>query len=299
MTPTSEKFLTDIRNDNADVRYAAWSRAGEMDPEVIPQLGKLLTAEQPGVRKAAGEALKNIVHSDGKEPGGARRAVVVRQLIALTADGQPVWVRTVALRHLSLIGGDETVPVAAKLLRNAELQEEAAFCLERIPGSVSTAALMSALPDVSDAFKPRILAALGHRRAEEASNLCAAAVGSKNMDIAMAGMKAAARIGKKPTVEVKAPNYDSLSGWQKTEYADSVLRFADDQVRRGAIEDAIQHYRGFLNRPEEHLQCAAIIGLSKTNTPEAASLIFTKLKSDNNNVRITATKAWAAMAKAS
>jgi hypothetical protein len=299
MTPTSEKFLTDIRNDNADVRYAAWSRAGEMDPEVIPQLGKLLTAEQPGVRKAAGEALKNIVHSDGKEPGGARRAVVVRQLIALTADGQPVWVRTVALRHLSLIGGDETVPVAAKLLRNAELQEEAAFCLERIPGSVSTAALMSALPDVSDAFKPRILAALGHRRAEEASNLCAAAVGSKNMDIAMAGMKAAARIGKKPTVEVKAPNYDSLSGWQKVEYTDSVLRFADDQLRRGAIDDAIQHYRGFLNRPEEHLQCAAIIGLSKTNTPEAASLIFTKLKSDNNNVRITATKAWAAMAKAS
>ena len=51
-------------------------------------------------------------------------------------------------------------------------------------------------------------------------------------------------------------------------------------------------------RPEEHLQCAAIIGLSKTNTPEAASLIFTKLKSDNNNVRITAAKAWAAMAKA-
>src|SRR5580700_6037996 len=101
MTPTSEKFLTDIRNDNADVRYAAWSRAGEMDPEVIPQLGKLLIAEQPGVRKAAGEALKNIVHSAGKEPGGARRAAVVRQLIALAADGQPVWVRTVALRHLS------------------------------------------------------------------------------------------------------------------------------------------------------------------------------------------------------
>ena len=298
MTPASDKFLADIRNANADVRYGAWSRAGEMDPEVIPQLGTLLTADQPGVRKAAGEALKNIVHSVGKEPGGARRAAVLRQLIALAGDGQPAWVRTVALRHLSLIGGDETVPVAAKLLRNGELQEEAAFCLERIPGSASTAALMSALPQAGDAFKPRILAALGHRRAEEAADLCAAAIGSKDIDIAMAGMKATARIGKKPTVEVKPPNYDALSGWQKVEYTDSILRFADDQVRRGATQDAVKHYRDFLNRPEEHLQCAAIIGLSKTNTPEAASLIFTKLKSDNNNVRITAAKAWAAMAKA-
>ena len=298
MTPASDKFLADIRNANADIRYAAWSRAGEMDPEVIPQLGKLLTAEQPGVRKAAGEALKNIVHSAGKEPGGGRRAAVVRQLIALTADGQLVWVRTVALRHLSLIGGDETVPAAAKLLRNAELQEEAAFCLERIPGSASTAALMAALPQVSDAFKPRILAALGHRRAEEAADLCAAAISSKDIDIAMAGMKAAARIGKMPAVAVKPPNYESLTGWQKVEYTDSILRFADDQVRRGATQAAIQHYRDMLNRPEEHLQCAAIIGLSKTNTPDAAGLIFPKLKSDNNNVRITAAKAWAAMAKA-
>jgi HEAT repeat protein len=298
MTPVSDKFLADIRNANADVRYGAWSRAGEMDPEVIPQLGALLTAEQPGVRKAAGEALKNIVHSVGKEPGGARRAEVVRQLIALTANGQPAWVRTVALRHLSLIGGDETVPVAAKLLNNGELQEEAAFCLERIPGSVSTAALMTALPQAGDAFKPRILAALGHRRAEEAADLCAAAIASKDNDIAMAGMKATARIGKKPRIAVKQPNYDSLSGWQKVEYTDSILRFADDQVRRGSTQDAVKHYRDFLNRPEEHLQCAAIIGLSKTNTPEAASLIFTKLKSDNNNVRITAAKAWAAMAKA-
>ena len=297
MTPASDKFLADIRNSNADVRYNTWSRAGEMDPEVIPQLGKLLTGGQPGVRKAAGEALKNMVHSAGKEPG-ARRAAVVRQLIALTADGQPVWVRTVALRQLSLIGGDETVPAAARLLRNTELQEEAAFCLERIPGSVSTAALMRALPEVGDGFKPRILAALGHRRAEEAADLCAAAIGSKNLDIALAGMKATARIGKKPTVEVKPPSYDSLSGWQKVEYADSILRYADDQVRRGAGADAIKHYRDFLNRPEEHLQCAAIIGLSKTNTAEAASLIFAKLSSDNHTVRVTATKAWAAMAKA-
>jgi HEAT repeat protein len=298
MKPESEKFLSDIRSGDAEVRYAAWIRAGDIDPEAIPQLGKLLVAEEPGVRKAADEALKRMVHGVGKDAGGARRALVVKQLISLTADGQAVWTRTIALRHLSLIGGEETVPAAAKLLGNPELQEEAVFCLERIPGAVSTQTLITALPKANDSFKPRILAALGHRRAEQAIDVCAGAMSSSNLDVVMAAMKATARIGKKPTVSMKAPSYDSLSGWQKVEYTDSTLRYADDQVRHGNVQEAIRYYRDFLNRPEEHLQCAAIIGLSKTGTAEAASLIFGKLKSPNNTVRITAGKAWSALAKA-
>jgi len=296
MSPESEKFLADIRSDDADVRFAAWSRAGGADPEVILPLGKLLVADQPGVRKAADESLKRIVHSVGKEPVSVRRAAVVKQLIVLTGEGQAGWTRTIALRHLSLIGGDETVPAAAKLLRNVELQEEAVFCLERIPGAASTKALISAMPDVSDAFKPRVLAALGHRKAEEATDICASAMESPNVEIVMAGLKATARIGKKPLLNVRPPNYDSLTGWQKVDYTDSTLRYVDDQVRRGNIDEAIRYYRDFLGRPEEHLQCAAIIGLSKTGAPEAAGLIFAKLKSPNNTVRITARKAWTAMA---
>src|SRR5260370_39535205 len=128
MTPASEKFLAEIRSDNADVRYAAWSRAGEMDPEVIPELGKLLTAGQPGVRKASGEGLKNIVHSVGKEPGGAGRAAVVGQLIAMTAGGPAAWARTGAPRHLSLISGRETVPTGPRPPGNAALPQEATRC---------------------------------------------------------------------------------------------------------------------------------------------------------------------------
>src|SRR5262245_61541417 len=147
MNPQSEKFLKEIQNENADVRYAAWIRTGQMDPEVIPELAKLLTTAPAGVRRAAEEALKNMVHAVGKDPSSGRRLPAVRQFIALTSDGHPAWVRTVALRHLSLIGGDETVPAAARLLRNTELQEEAVFCLERIPGLAATQALMAAGPE--------------------------------------------------------------------------------------------------------------------------------------------------------
>ena len=298
MTPESEKFLADIGGNDVEARYRAWRSAGNADPEVIPQLGKMLVGSEPGVRRAADEALKLMVHSVGKETSGAKRAAVVRQLIALTADGHPAWVRTIALRRLSLIGGDETVPAAARLLTNPELQEEAVFCLERIPGRASTEALMAAEPRVSNAFKPRILAALGHRRADEAINLCATAIGSSDLAIEIAGMKAAARIGRKPTVEVKHPDNQTLSGWQKIEFDDSILRYADRRAERGDASDAVHLYRDYLNRPEEHLQCAAIIGLSKTNTAEAASLIYPKLKSENRTVRITARKAWEAMGKA-
>jgi HEAT repeat protein len=297
MNSQSEKFLKEIQNDNADVRYAAWIRTGEMDPEVIPELAKLLTTSPPGVRRAAEEALKNMVHSVGKDPAAPKRPAVVRQFIALTADGHPTWVRTIALRHLSLIGGDETVPAAAKLLRSADLQEEAVFCLERIPGKAATQALMAAGPEVSDAFKPRVLAALGHRGADEAADLCAKAMASPNVDVSLAAMKAVARIGKKPSGDVKPPNESALSDWQKTELADSVLRYADAQVQRGNAGEAVKIYKEILQRPQEHLQCAALIGLGKANTPEAAALIFTRLHSDNRTVRITAGKVWASMAK--
>jgi HEAT repeat protein len=297
MNAQSEKFLKEIQNENADVRYAAWIRTGEMDPEVIPELAKLLTTVPPGVRRAAEEALKNMVHSVGKDPSAPKRAAVVRQFIALTADGHATWVRTIALRHLSLIGGDETVPAAGKLLLNAELQEEAVFCLERIPGKAATQALMKAGPQVSDAFKPRILAALGHRADDEATDLCAQAMASPNVDVSLAAMKAVTRIGKKPSGDVKHVNEAALSDWQKTEFTDSILRYGDAQVKRGNADEAVKVYKEILQRPQEHLQCAALIGLGKANTPEAAALIFTKLHSDNRTVRITAGKVWASMAK--
>lgn len=296
MSPASEKFLSEIKSEDAAVRYAAWSRAGEADAEVVPALGKLLAAGSPGVRKAAGEALSRVVHSVGKEPGGKKRAEVIGGLLSLTASASPAWTRTVALRHLSEIGGDETVAKAAPLLRDAALQEEAVFCLERIRGKASTAALMAAYKDVKDEFKPRLLAALGHRRDDEAVELCAAALAHSDTVIALAAMKALGRIGKKPAAEVKPPGIDRFADFQKLEFVDSALRLAEALARDGNTKDALKIYRDVLKAPEEHLQCAAIIGLAKTATPEAAALVYTKLKSENPKVRLTAQRVWKSMA---
>jgi HEAT repeat protein len=290
MKAQTEKLLAGLRSENADARYAAWASAGAADPEAVAPVARLLEADAPGVRKAADEALKKIVHAVGKETGGERRAKVVAALVGLTGEKQPTWTRTLALRHLSLIGDASAVQAVAGLLRDPELQEEATFCIERIPGEAADRALMAAYADVKDDFKPRILAALGHRRAVIAADLCAEAMQSSSPALAMAGMKAVARIGRR-AAKRSAPNYNALDDWQKVEFADCVLRFADAMVAEGNPADAFSLYKVALNREEEHLQCAALIGLSKIPTPEATALIESKLKSPQRNVRVTAARA--------
>ena len=307
-----DKFIADIKSDDEDVAYAAWSTAEKMSPEVIPALSKLLAADQPLTRKAAEQALNNLVHSVGKEldpagfaanagrpddPGKRNtRQQIVAQLLGLL-DGKREHVEKVtALRHLSLLATVDDVASVAKHADDAKLREEVVFCIERIPGKTAEEALLAALPAAADDFKPRILAALGHRRAEEAIGACVEAMKSPDLTIAMAAMKAAGRIGTRIGPDAKLPDFDSLSDWQKTEYRDSLLRYADAQVASGNPDEAWPFYQDALDREEGHWQCAAIIGLAQIGTARAAAAIFPKLKSSDNTVRITARKNWEAMA---
>jgi HEAT repeat protein len=295
--PTREQFLSDIRGDNVDQRFAAWRSAAEMEASILSELGKVAaTASSPGVAKAAREAIQTLVHSVGKEPS-PKRVEVVRELLALASGDAPVPLRGLALRLLSLVAGEDSVPAIAKWLTHADLGEEAVFCLERIPGAASLQAMSSAYRNVNDSFKPRILAALGHRRAAEAVAICVEAMRSANREIALAAAKAYGRIGKKSTAAVRWPDPTPLSEWHKIEHADSLLRFADAQREEGNNAEAMRLYKQALGRPEPHLQCAAVIGIARIGTAEAAAAIFPLLQSKNRRVRITAEKAWSGMAR--
>ena len=46
----TRKFLNDIQSNDADVRFNAWRAAGEVDPVVISDLGKLAGSSTPGGR---------------------------------------------------------------------------------------------------------------------------------------------------------------------------------------------------------------------------------------------------------
>lgn len=294
MAEREEQFLRDIRSGDKDVRFAAWRSAGEVDPSVIPQLGKL-AIEEGGVGKAARESLVTMVHGVGRELG-PRRNEVVKGMLELAGEGYAPPVRVLALRQLSLIAGEETVAAIAKWLGAPELREEAVFCLERIPGTASAKALLAAYRGAKDDFKPRLLAAFGHRRIEDAVPLCVEAMQSPNRDLALAGTRAFGRIGKKMAAAPRFNEPAGLSAWQKVDHFDAQLRFADAQVQQGNHAVAMKIYKAALERPEEHWQCAGITGIARMNTPEAAATIFPKLKSSNRVVRLTAENVWRAMA---
>lgn len=296
--PDDQKFLTDIQHDNADTRFAAWRAAGAVSSAVIPQLGKLAASDKPGVAKAAREALTTMAHSVGKDPADAKRPGVVKGLIELAGPASTLPVRVLAFRLLSSIAGEDTVPAIAKWIQSPELSEEVVYCLERIPGSASVKALIAAYPGAKDEFKPRLLAALGHLQAKEAVTLCAEAMKSPNTEIAVAGFKAYGRIGVKPASPAQIPDPKALSEWQRIDEMDSLLRYADAQAKAGNIADAMAIYKTALDRPEEHWQCAAVIGMAKIGTAEAAAVILPKMKSPNRTVRITAENAWKGMAAA-
>ena len=304
--------MSSLRSDDGEANLEAWTKADQMDPSVIPSVSELLTSKKPNVRRAADEALKAIVHAVGKtvDPRGLGanlgrpdalgrmdpRQQVVGHLLSLLDAKRDLVEKTTALRHLSLIATTDAVAKVSSLIDDPQLREEVVFCLERIPGKASEEALLAALPAAADNFKPRILAALGHRRADEAAAVCLDAMQSANITIAMAGMKAWGRIGRSTGAEAQFPELDSLSEWQKTEFDDSLLRYADAQVENGNPGEAARIYGDALGRDEEHLQCAAIIGMAKIGTATAAAAIFPKLTSENSTVRITAKQAWSRLA---
>ena len=280
------KFLSDIQSESADTRFAAWRAAGEQSPDVIVELAKIAASPNPGMRKAALEAMTTLTHSVGKDPRDTKRGGVSTALVGVaTGSSYATPVRAQALRLVSLIGNDDVIPPLVKLFGSPDLREEAIYAVERIPGDAASKAIASAYGSAPDDFKPRILAALGHRRATEGVPLAAAATKSPNKDIASAGAKAYARIGKSgPGVRFPAGEWDSR------------LRYADAQVAAGNHTEAMAHYKAALEAPEEHLQCAAIVGIAKMDTAEAAATIFPKLRSSNRKVRITAEQAWRRMA---
>ncbi len=91
------------------------------------------------------------------------RSAVVRELLGLLGNSQPVALRRDILWLLSEIGGGESVESIAVLLKHDALREDARMVLERIPGEESLASLRNALGSVPDDFRLNIAQSLRAR----------------------------------------------------------------------------------------------------------------------------------------
>jgi HEAT repeat protein len=162
--PTVGTLLANIKHGDASARAAAIRQATLVGTSAILPLAQVFGDDNRGAGKAAGEALKRIVHHAAR-PGAEREAkAAAESLIKLIDRVQPRKVRVTAIYLLGYIGKGDAVPPLAALLAEEDIREEARMALERIPDRAAEGALRRALRSVSADFRPNIEQSLRHRR---------------------------------------------------------------------------------------------------------------------------------------
>ena len=157
------ELIKEIKSKEPATRTAAWQQAGSIGAPAIKPLAKLYTHEHQEVSRAAKRGLEQIVRTVGKPGVQAPKAAVIRELLDLLGDNQPVALRRDVLWLLSEIAGAESVGPMAVLLKHRDLREDARMALERIPGDKSLQALGQALDTVPADFRLNIAQSLRAR----------------------------------------------------------------------------------------------------------------------------------------
>lgn len=267
-------LLRKLNSDDVQEQFEGWIWADDIGPVALKPLSEMYLSNDPRKVRAAEEAMDRIVHSVGKSTDHPNRKDAVSNLHDFLRSDE-YKLKVYALRALSYIGGEDSVPEVMREIENPRLREETVFSLERIPGSAPEVALLSALPRAEDSFKPRIIYALGRRGVVNSVEVLAKLTQSDEAEIAIRSWEAIANIGKWP----EGLNIDPkrFEGRHRTMYYDNLLRLADAEAQNGNRQRAVETYKRILDQDEEtigeHLHCAAIIGLAVIKTDESRKLI--------------------------
>ncbi len=167
--------------------------------QAIDYLLPLMSAEDVSSRYEYQIMLQDM-GSHASRPGAeAERAVLARVLSDKLEKGQmPDTVRNWFVLQIERIGKGESVQALARLLSSSDrhLRDYARRALEQSPDPSATEALLKELASAQDAaWKIGLINALGQRRAEEAVEPIAAALGDADPNVASAATSALSNIG--------------------------------------------------------------------------------------------------------
>ena len=156
-------FLAKIQDKDPSVRCQAWRSAGPMGARVVIPLGELMASSDPGIAKAAREALKVVAHHSARPGAEAERKAVSQALCKLLSKQYPARTRADAAHLLGLVGKAEAVGPLAACLSDPAIREDARMALERIPGSASQKALAQAMAKADPQLKKALQQSIQHR----------------------------------------------------------------------------------------------------------------------------------------
>jgi len=286
-----ELFLTQIKSDQGAARVTAITQAGPMGAAAVIPLAEIASGTTRDNSLAALTALKNVAAYAGR-PGAAEQRKAVAEALTQVLDARFSKVtRCLALELLSITADDAQVPNVAALLNETDLdvQDEAKRSLQGIPGQASLKALIAALPKSEGRFRLALIAALGQRAAPEATEALIPLTDASDMDVVLSALDALGRIGIAKDDRVHLPSFGGLTEPQQSRLTASHLRWADQRVAKGAIEDALEVYGALWeNSQVEHVLCAALIGAAKAAPDRVVEFAVRGLLHEHNTVRATA-----------
>lgn len=138
----------------------------QIDVASVKTLAGMITHPDPETARSGKRELWRMARHVGRPGNDEQQQAMVRELLPLLAQDQPVAVRREAAWMVSELAGDEAVAPVAAMLNEPDLREDARMVLQRLPGNASLEALKAGLAAAPDDFKINIAESLRARGVE-------------------------------------------------------------------------------------------------------------------------------------
>jgi len=233
--------------------------------------GKAAILELAGMLKEPGKGedykahyLLHATATYARRPGAEDQRKMITQALAEALEAKrPTIVRQHILEELLWLGGDEPLPILAKLATDPELYD---FAIRALEARKAAAPLRAALPKASGRNRAAAIQALGRLRDAQAVTAILADMKNTDPAVRLAAAEALANIGDPRAVGpvLAAAKLDKAT-YEEMKLAEAALRLAQRLAEAGKKDDAKRIYttlpKQYPGKPGRHVRCGCLAGL--------------------------------------
>ncbi|MDA1137235.1 MAG: hypothetical protein O3B01_01515 [Planctomycetota bacterium] len=292
---TVENIIKELPVQNAEGRDDVFGKLVKLGHSAITELCRKLVDPGKGNDLSARYALHGLAVHVQRAGGEAERAQFSKAMAAELAGEYTKPVKGFIIQQLHQAGGLEAVPALAASLLDEELSEYATQALLSIGGDEATNALRDALPKSSGTLRMTLIQALGGVRDAASAGEIARSVSDQNREMRIVAMNALANIGHAESAGLIAERAKVDARYEANKATDAYLLLIRRLQEAGKTAEAGVMYtdlfNGKIGKGEAQVQCAALLGLARTQGDKALDLIFQALNSKNFQLRSVASRA--------
>jgi HEAT repeat protein len=290
---TVDDLVTALSGDDQEAWRDAWEAAPSVGAQAVVPVAGFLSADDPGVARAAQLCLEAIATRAGDPEAGeeTRLAVSLALVDALDVD-MPSPRRAQVLRYLSWVGGDEAIEPLGAWIADPDMGVHAIRALSRIPGAAARDALVALAGGEDEDLAAAAVDALGDRTEPGTEGSLIAIARASEGGVHVAALHALGRMGTPTCFELLAEVADDGNDVERWTAVDSALRIAQ---RLEATDPglALEVYGTILasDVPDQitaaqHL--AALSGIARVGSAEEVDTVLQGLTADDPIFMLTA-----------